>query len=205
MTAFDLLFLVVALACIGTLISAAIAALRGRNARALAILRRLSIAIAVYLCVLVLVSALTPQRFSTVGAEQCSDDWCIAVQSVRSDTTTAGIRYDVTFRLASKARRVAQRERFVVAYLRDERGTRYDPVTDASAIPFDTLLQPGQVVAATRRFLVPTDVKLTGLVIARGGGGRFPGCCIIGDEGSLLHRRTIVKLDRAQGTQSVAR
>jgi cholesterol oxidase len=29
----------------------------------------------------------------------------------------------------------------------------------------------------------------------REGGGWFPGCCIIGDQGSLLHRRTIVKLD----------
>jgi len=34
-----------------------------------------------------------------------------------------------------------------------------------------------------------------GLVIERSGGGRFPGCCIIGDDDSFFHRRTIVKLD----------
>jgi len=80
-------------------------------------------------------------------------------------------------------------------YLRDERGGRYAPVTEVGAVPFDTLLQPGETVAATRRFLVPAEARVAGLVVARGGGGWFPGCCIIGEQGSLLHRRTIVKLD----------
>jgi hypothetical protein len=194
-TVFDLLFLVLFLACLATLIAAAIAALRGRRGRSLVILGRLGIAAALYFCAVILVSALSPQRFSAVGADQCSDDWCIAVQGVRRDTTNAGISYQVTFRLSSRARRVVQRERFVVVYLRDGRGGRYSPVTEAGAVPFDTLLQPGETVAAIRRFVVPADASVAGLVVAREGAGWFPGCCVIGDEGSLLHRRTIVKLD----------
>jgi len=165
-TVFDLLFLVLFLACVGTLIVAAITALRGRRARALVILRRLGIAVALYFCALILVSALSPQRFSTVGADQCSDDWCIAVQAVRRDTTSAGIGYEMTFRLASRARRVAQRERFVAVYLRDQRGRRYAPVAEASEVPFDTLLKPGESARAIRRFLVPADARVAGLVVA---------------------------------------
>ncbi len=197
MTVFDLLFVILFLVSLGTLIAAAVGALRGRRRRALVLLRRLGVVLTFYFCALILVSALSPQRFSAIGVDQCSDDWCIAVQSVRRDTASSGIRYEVTFRLASRARRVAQRERFVAVYLIDERGRRYAPATDATEVPppFDTLLQPEETVATIRRFLVPTDAKVAGLVVARGGGGWFPGCCIIGDQGSLLHRGTIVKLD----------
>jgi hypothetical protein len=194
MTLFDLLFALLFLTGLASLVVASVAALRGRRARALAILRRTGLVAALYFAVLILVSALSPQRFVGVGDDQCSDDWCIAVQSVRRDTIPAGERYDVTFRLSSRARRVAQRERFVSVYLRDESGRRDLPVSDASDIPFDTLLGPGQTATVTRRFVVPAQTPIVGLVVAREGGGRFPGCCIVGDEGSLFHRRTIVKL-----------
>jgi hypothetical protein len=196
-TVFDLLFVILFLVSLGTLIAAAVSAIRGRRGRAVVLLRRLGVVLALYFCAVILVSALSPQRFSAIGVDQCSDDWCIAVQSVRRDTASTGIRYEVTFRLASRARRVAQRERFVAVYLLDERGRRYAPATDATEVPapFDTLLQPEETVATIRRFLVPADAKVAGLVVARGGGGWFPGCCIIGDQGSLLHRRTIVRLD----------
>jgi hypothetical protein len=196
MTLFDLLFLVFFLAAAGTLIVASVGALRGRRARALALLRRLSIAAAVYFCALLMVSAFTPQRYIAIGDDQCSDDWCIAVQAVHGETTGLGLQYDVTFRLSSRARRVAQRERFVDVYLRGERGREYAPRAEANAVPFDTLLQPGETISATRRFLVPADASIVGLVITRAGGGRFPGCCIIADEASLLHRRTLVTLNR---------
>lgn len=195
MTIFDLLFALLFLTGAGTLVVAALFALRGHGAQALAILARLGAAVAFYCVVLIAVSVFSPQRFAHVGDDQCSDDWCIAVQGVRRDSTSARRAYTVTFRLSSRARGAAQRERFVAAYLRDENGRRYDPLADASAVPFDTLLQAGQAIAATRRYLVPLDAKALGVVIAREGGGRFPGCCIIGDEGSLFHRRTLVTLD----------
>lgn len=194
MTIFDLLFALLFLSGAGTLVVATVVALRGHGAQALAILARLGAAAGAYFVVLVAVSAFSPQRVLHPGDDQCSDDWCIAVQAVRGDSTSTGRAYAVTFRLSSRARRVSQRERFVAAYLRGSDGRRYDALADASAVPFDTLLQPGQAIAATRRFVVPLDATATGVVIAREGGGRFPGCCIIGDEGSLFHRRTIVTL-----------
>lgn len=195
MTIFDLLFGVLFLIGVTSLLVASGAALLQRRARALVILRRLSIVAALYVCVLILVSVLTPRRLLALGEDQCSDDWCIAVQAVRRDTTRGDVGYEVAFRLSSRARGVAQRERFVAVYLRDERGHRYGPVAAASAVPFDTLLSPGQAIVAVRRFMVPARAGAVGLVVAREGGGWFPGCCIIGDEGSLFHRRAIVKLD----------
>ena len=90
---------------------------------------------------------------------------------------------------------MTQREPLVAVYLRDPNGRRHDPVADARAVPFDTLLHPGESLTATRRFHVPAAAAVTGLVLGRRGAGRIPGCCIIADEGSLLHRPTIVRLD----------
>lgn len=194
MTIFDLLFLASFVAAVVTLTVAAISAVRGRGRRALMMLKRLGVAIAIYFCLLLLTSALTPQRYAAIGDEQCSDDWCIAVSGARVDSTGSRVRYDVTLRLSSRALRVAQRERFVAVYLRDDQGRRYDPDADPNAVPFDTLLHAGESIDAVRHFTVPAGTTMEGLVVAREGGGRFPGCCIIGDESSLFHRRTVVRL-----------
>jgi hypothetical protein len=195
MTASDLLFLISFLTGAVTLIIALIAGGRGRRARARWLFERIAIGAASYLAILLLVSAFSPQRYATIGDDECSDDWCIAAQTVHRESTSTGFRYDVVFQLSSRARRVDQRERFVAAYVQDERGHRYFPLPDSTAIPFDTLLHAGERLTTVRRFAVPADAKVAGLVIAREGGGRFPACCIIGDEGSLFHRQTIIRLD----------
>jgi hypothetical protein len=193
-TVFDLLFLVLFLTGAGALIAAGVNAVRGRKARAATLLKRCGVGLAVYLSIVVAVSLLSPQRFSALGDSQCSDDWCIAVSSATRTAVLQGSRIDVDFRLSSRARGVAQRERFVTVYLRDSQGRRYDPEGDTAAVPFDTLLAPGQSITASRSFVVPEAAVILGLVVAREGGGRFPGCCIIGDESSLFHKRTIVRL-----------
>lgn len=195
MTVFDLLFALLFLAGVGSLTVASIAAVRGRRARALTIARRVGVVAAVYFGVVIVVSAFSPQRFVRLGEDQCSDDWCIAVQAVRIDTLGSETRYEVTFRLSNRARRAAQRERFVAAYLQDANGHRYAAVSDAAASPFDTLLAAAQTVSVIRRFMIPADARIIGLVVTREGGGRFPRCCIVGDEGSVFHRPAIVKLN----------
>jgi hypothetical protein len=194
-TLFDLVFLLALLSSVVAIVRAGVALARGRGMQARRIGRRLAIAVAAYVGVVIAVALASPQRFSALGETQCSDDWCITADSVRRDTTGTTVTYTVGFALSSRARRVAQRERFVVAYLRDGDGRRIDAQADAPAIPFDTLLQPGQTIRASRRFVVSRVARDVGLVIAREGGFRFPGCCIIGDESSLLHKRTIVRLD----------
>ncbi len=193
MRLFDLLFLALFVTGVGLLVASAVAAVRGRGRAARTLLRRLGLAAIAYLGIVVIVSLASPRRIVHVGDDQCSDDWCIAVTNVRRTPVAAGVSYELTFRLSSRARRVAQRERGVRVYLRDERGRRYDP--DAAAdVPFDVRLDPGQQVTTTRVFTVPADVPAVGLIVALGGGLPFPGCCIIGDEGSLLHKRTEVRL-----------
>jgi hypothetical protein len=193
-TLFDLLFLLLFLIGAVTLGVAGIAAVRGKRVAALAMLRRLGVFTVAYLAVVAIVSLATPRRFIALGDDQCSDDWCIAATGVRRSPGPGGVSYEVTFRVSSRARRVAQRERGVTVYLRDGRGHRYDPDPGAD-VPFDVMLEPGQAVTTTRAFTVPFGVPIVGLVIAKGGAFPFPGCCIIGDEGSLLHRRTVVRLD----------
>ena len=195
MTIFDLLFLLLALLLAGTLIVAGISALRGRAGSARRILARAAIGVAVYLAAVAVVSLASPRRYGRIGDDRCSDDWCIAVAAVRRDTATGGSRYAVTFRLSSRARAISQRERFVVAYLRDATGHRYDALPEPATPPFDVILAPLQALTTTRMFDVPAAAHDVGLVIAREGGGNFPGCCIIGDENSFLHKHTVVRLD----------
>jgi hypothetical protein len=75
----------------------------------------------------------------------------------------------------------------------DGQGRRYDPVPDPDAIPFDALLQPQESMTTTREFDLPVDAQDPVLVATHGEG--FPGWFIIGDSGSLFHKRTVVRLE----------
>ena len=194
MTLFDLLFIALFLTAAVTLLVAAGSALLGRLAKAGRILRRLGLGVLAYMLLVVAASLATPRRFLGIGEDQCSDDWCIAVAGLAQAPAAGGTRYDVTFRLRSRARRVPQRERNVVVYLRDQAGRRYDAGEEESGPPFDVVLQPGETAATTRSFVLPAGAQDVGVVVSRGG-VPFPSCCIIGDEGSLLHKRTVVRLE----------
>ncbi len=180
MTWFDLLFLALTLAALLTAGSAAITALRGRHRVALRRLAGLGAAIAAYLIVVNGLSIVWPRRHLSLGEDLCSDDWCIEIAGAERGASTGGQRIDVTYRVRSRALRVPQRERFVVSYLLDAAGKRYDPLPAPSAIPFDVILQPGEQAMTTRTFTVPPDAPALGVVIAREGDGPFPRCCIIG-------------------------
>jgi hypothetical protein len=193
MTLFDLLFLGFFFTTVVMLVAAAVSALRRRRARATALLRWLGTFVAAYLGVVILVSLVSPRRVLDVGDEQCFDDWCIAVTDVRREPSGAGVRYALTLRVSSRARRRPQRERGIGVYLMDDRGRCYDPVPDPEEVPFDVLLRPGEAVNITRVVEVPAEAERPVLVVSHGGG--FPGCFIIGDSESLFHKRTVVRLD----------
>jgi hypothetical protein len=193
MTIFDLLFITVFFGAVGMLVVAGLAALRGRRTRALAILGRLGLLVGVYLGIVMVVSLVSPRRVLNLGDEQCSDDWCIAVTDVRRRPAEDAQSYAVTLRVWSRARRRAQRERGVQVYLMDNRGRCYDPVPDASATPFDILLQPQEAVNITRVFHLPADAQEPVLVFSRA--GWTPGLFVIGDSGSLFHKPTVMRLE----------
>jgi hypothetical protein len=193
MTVFDLLFIAVFVATVALVGLAGLAALRRRRAHAIALLRRLGILAAVYLAVLILVSLVSPRRVLNLGEEQCWDDWCIAVTNTRRERAQDAQSYAVTLRVSSRARRRAQRERGVRVYLMDNRGRCYDAVPDAAEVPFDILLEPQEAVDLRRVFHLAADAEDPVLVVAHE--GWFPGLFIIGDSGSLFHKRTAVRLE----------
>ena len=192
MSVYDLLFIVVFFASVATLFAAAFSLIRGRGARAAGILRGYAICACVYLGIVALVSLCGARRVLNVGDPRCFDDWCIAVENVSRKPVPAGLSYIVTLQISSRARRVSQRENGVVIYLTDDRGSRYDPTPDKSAVPTDVLLGPQESIAATRVFEVPADAHEIGLVVAHEGG--FPiGWLIIGYE-TWFRKPSIVRL-----------
>ena len=188
MTLFDLLFIVLFLVGVFVLVSALVTALRGHSAAALRRLRTLALATLAYMAIVAVVSLVLPRRAVAVGENQCSDDWCIAVDDARQLTDSTV----VTVRLSSRARRVTQRERFVVVYLRDSGGRRYDPDPALDQPPFDVTLGPGAMVLTKRVFRVPRNTRGLGVIVTREGDIPFPRCCIIGT--GIFHKESIVVL-----------
>jgi len=191
MTIFDLLFIASFLATVVVLVLVLIAAIRGRWSMLRNLLIGWGVFAAVYFGALVAISLATPQRLMSVGENRCWDDWCIAVTKVQRATTTEGALMTVTLRMSSSARRVTQRENGLNVHLIDDRGRRYEPVPSVSAKPFDVPLGPGESAETERVFQVPADSHGIGLAFTHAGPGKF----IIGDDGSFLHKPTIVRIE----------
>lgn len=194
MTIFDLLFIAVFFTTVTLLGIVVYSAIRGRRRKAIVTLRWLGIFLCAYFGILIIVSLVSPRRVLNMGDKQCWDDLCIAVTDVRKNPANNTNSYIVTFQLSSRARRRAQRELGLNAYLLDEHGHRFDPLPDNDAVPFDVLLQPQEAISTSRTFEVPADAQP--IVLGVSHAGRFPGCCIIGETESFLHKRTVVKLDQ---------
>ena len=130
-----------------------------------------------------------PQRILQVGDPWCFDDWCLTVKN----TQRADTNYTVNMLLSSQAKRVTQRANGAWIYLRDENDRHYDPAP--AEVPLDVVLQPGESIAATRSFSVPSNVHELGLVTGHGG----PPCglmslIIIGNAGCLFHKEAMIRL-----------
>lgn len=206
MSIFDLLGILAVPATVVTLIVAAVAALRGRGRRALRILGVLGVCIAVYLATGLLVSLLKPQRVIAAGDPWCFDDWCLAVEHVSRTPGASDVTYGVDLRLFSRARRVSQRAKGAWIYLIDQQGHRYAPDADASAVPLDVLLGPGESVITSRVFQVPTGVWDLGLVTGHGG----PYCgvmdiLVIGASGCVFRKPTMVRIEVSRVAETEAR
>lgn len=193
MTVFDLLFIGLLLTGISTLIVAAVSALRGRRGHALAILCRLAVCAVAYVGIVYVGTALSRQVLLRVGDPECSDDWCIAVEGVKRTPKNTVAVYDVTLRIFSRARRVAQRELLAKdVYLVDAHWRRYDPVFTGREVPLNALLQPGASLTTSRRFELPAHIHGIGLMVDRR--TILPFCVIIGECGAF-HKGTMVRID----------
>ncbi len=196
MTIFDLLFIAALLASVATLLTAAVVALRGRGGQALRILRNFALCAAVYVLTGLAVGYFSPQRVVRLGDPWCFDDWCLSANRVDRVLTASLIKYNVGFRILSRAGRVSQRAKGAWIYLIDDRGRRYSPDSDPSAVPLDVLLRPGESVPTSRVFHVPSDAHGIGLITGHGG----PYCgamslLIIGGSGCWFNKPAMIRLD----------
>ncbi len=175
MTIFDLLFLLLAGVSVVTWIALVFRKDRAR------LLRRYGVGVVIYFGVVAVVSLLLPRRILQMGEPACSDDWCMAVARFQRSTEGDRAMYQVTFKLFSRARQAAQREKGVFVYLSDAKGRRYEAFERVTDTPFDALLAAGESLEVTRKFSTPLNARDLGLVITRRGG--FPiGWFIIGYE-----------------------
>lgn len=192
MTLFDLLFLVLLLTAVVTLVGAAAMLFRGQGRRALRMLGRLVIGTVVYVGIVYAATALSKQTVLHPGDPDCSDDWCLAVDSAQRTASGDTAEYDVKLRIFSRALRVAQREMVAKdVYLVDTDWRRYDPAPTTGEIPLNTLLQAGESVTTHRFFHLPAGVHGLGLMVER---ASLPVCVIIGECGAF-HKATMIRID----------
>jgi hypothetical protein len=194
MTIFDLLFLACLFTTAATLLTTAAAAIRGQWARCGSILKRLAVGVVAYLGLGLIVAIAAPQRILDVGDPWCFDDWCLSVENVRRTAAGPDDVYRVSLRIFSRAKRVSQRAKGAWIYIIDGRGRRFEPQPDASAIPLDVRLEPGQEVATSRVFKIPADATRLGLIT--GHGGPYCSSPIIGEMGCVFNKPTMVRIDQ---------
>lgn len=196
MTLFDLVFIVVVVATLGMVLAALVSAFRRRGKRAWKWTGRLALLLGSYLSAVLVVSIASPGRVVAIGEEQCWDDWCVSVASVRRHQTVNGVSLEVTLRMRNSARRTSQSAPAGSgAYVLDDRGRRFN----AEPVPPDSRLVvrlgPEEIRDVIREFRLPADAHAPVLVVTHG--GRFPGAIIIGDSVSLFHKPTVVPLEGA--------
>lgn len=209
---FELLFIVLVLASVVTIVAMAVAAVRGHRQRAVTLLRRYMMCAAIYLAILLVVSLVSPQRVLNVGEIRCFDDWCVAVEDVtlarelgQGDRLAEanGVFYVIELRLSNRARGRPQRASSAAVHLVDGEGRTYDlsPRGQAAfeaqrgpAAPLTSLLPVGQFLSTVQVFDLPEDAHDVGLTVEHPV-GPSPALLIIGDDASLFHKPTIVRLN----------
>jgi hypothetical protein len=152
---------------------------------------------AVYLCVVVGVSLAQRQRVMAMGEPQCFDDMCFTVtgaEEVPGFLIKDGRRLvRVSVRVTNRGRK-AQSEGLIWAYLADAEGRKWEESSGVNGVGLTAKVTGGNSVVSEPVFKVAGDATGLALVFTRG--YWQPGVLVIGDSDSLLHRRTVVKLDR---------
>jgi hypothetical protein len=190
---FELLFILIFLATIVGLLTAALQAIRGQRRKSLGILKLSAMILAVYFAICCVATLLTPRRELNIGQPLCFDDWCVELDAVNKSASASSTKYDATIRIFSQAKRVSQRENGIVFYLEDDLGQRYSAIPNPSDIRSNALLAPNESVTLTRNFQLPSTAHAAGFVATHEGG--FPIQWFIIAEGqSLFHKEPITRL-----------
>ncbi|HVN92602.1 MAG TPA: hypothetical protein VMT38_02850 [Terracidiphilus sp.] len=204
---FEALFLLLVAASLVSLVTVIVMAIAKRGRTAMKVLKTLGIVWGVYLAVVLIVAAATPQRVIPVGHDLCWDEMCFAVTNVKTaaqlDSSTAPVRADGTFyvvtvRVSSRARGRAQSERGLRAQLWSQQHTY--PISEKGQAAWDaghpessaltTRVAPGQAIFSDQVFDVPAQSSDFGVLLTN---GFTPGYFVIG-ECPLFHKPTILRI-----------
>ena len=155
---------------------------------------------AVYLLVLFTVSWRQPAKVLAVGAEQCFDEMCFAVEGAdevdgfwaKGQERERLVRARV--RVSNRARGQPQSEGLIRAYLVDAQGRRWEEVRGLSGVRLTAKIAAGDTVLSEPVFRVARDA--TGLCLVLTHGRWQPGVLVVGDPDSWMHRPTVMRLNR---------
>jgi len=211
MALFDLLFIALVLTTIIVLVIAIINMLYGRFRQAAKLLASLGVSLIIYLGIVAAVGLFSPQRMVAFGQDRCFDDWCVAVEDValvqalgQSEhlIQAKGTFYVVTLRLSNHARGREQRASSAAVHLIDGQGQQVGISLEGQAAYVEqngpvasltALIPVGQSFSTVQVFDLPPGADPIGLTVKHPV-GFAPGLFIVGDEASLLHKPTIMRL-----------
>ena len=181
-----LILLAVLLTSVGALMTALFLCLRGQWRRGIRIVFRCGLCLAVYGAVLVGAAILPRESVLRTGVPYCDGDMCMSVESITRTVEQSRMSYRFGVRLFSLANHQPRSTKGATVYLADDRNRRFLPVSDPSAIPFDTDLQPGQSVNTSLSFTLPLNAR--GLVFSARMDRIQYASFIFGNGGDLLGR-----------------
>jgi hypothetical protein len=151
----------------------------------------------VYLAVLIGVSLAQKQKVVAVGQPQCFDDMCFTVAGVEE---VKGFLIHDERRLMRVTVRVTNRggsagsDGLIRAYLVDAQGRRWEESAGVNGVGLTAKVAGGDSVMSQPVFKVAGDATDLRLVLTHG--WKQSGILVIGDSDSLLHRKTVVDLER---------
>jgi hypothetical protein len=185
MTVYDVAATAIMAGAVGVLFIAEVLGLLACKRAVRAIFGGLIGCVIAYLGTWVALAVVSKQPPLSVGNPHCVDNWCLAVEDVKSTPASQTIVYDVTLCIFSRANRAptsfgahTAADRTTDVYLIDDRGRRYDPLPHSSEIPLDVTLQAGEAVRTRRSFELPADARNIGLLPE---GGSFGACPMLGE------------------------
>jgi hypothetical protein len=204
---FELLFIFFVLVSLVLCVTAVVFAVGGRRDRAKRLLPSLGISWIVYLSIVCLIAAVTPQQIIPANRDLCFDEMCFAVVNVQTayelgpsnhHVRAKGAFRIVTVRVSSRARRRVQSEGGLRALLWSPGGEYQSSAsaqhaweaTHPQSVALTSRLRPGQSVFSDQVFDVPPEAVDLALVLTH---GFTPGYFVIG-ECPLFHKPTILRL-----------
>jgi len=126
-----------------------------------------------------LISLLTPRTIVKVGETYCLDINCLGIDEVAAPPPGSDSVYKLKAHVFNDANTIKISFKGYSLYLLDEQGRRFPLIDDPSAVPYDSLLDPGQSIKTTLTFEAAPDVRQLFLAIGEAGphehvGGKTP-------------------------------